>query len=305
MVITTDSLLIKQLEKLLNVILVFSIVTWQDERWNYFYFADSVTLIHIATEIIWSDELLKVLPSAASYLPVGEHFTRSRSTHIPPWTWRQPRRVSTGVKYGETPSAAETPDPIKAKLAAAKPNRSGPTPGWISSHNKSSVALLVWLPPIKTEAADVPNKDEPPPQVEDNADSNDSLEDDIPLAEIAKKLCGTFTTRQHVLAKKTEPCKYRCRMCKEQLPSCKALTVHHQTKHGVIYCDVCGKALKNPHALTKHMYQHKDKKHVCNKCGKSFPFMSQLTTHKLTHRKRPNQSLCTQIVVDVLKVKVT
>ena len=44
------------------------------------------------------------------------------------------------------------------------------------------------------------------------------------------------------------------------------------------------------HSLTKHMYQHKDKKHVCNKCRENFPFASQLTTHKLTHRKRPNQA---------------
>ena len=78
-------------------------------------------------------------------------------------------------------------------------------------------------------------------------------------------------------------------MCKEQLPSCRALMVYHQTKHGIIYCDVCGKAFNNPRLLTKHTYQHKDKKHVCNKCGEKFPLASQLTMHKLTHRKRPNQ----------------
>ena len=66
--------------------------------------------------------------------------------------------------------------------------------------------------------------------------------------------------------------------------------VHHQTKHGIIYCDVCGKAFNNPHLLTKHMYQHKDKKHVCNRWGENFPFASQLTMHKLTHRKRQNQA---------------
>ena len=79
--------------------------------------------------------------------------------------------------------------------------------------------------------------------------------------------------------------------CKEQLPSCRALTVHHQTKHGIIYCDVCCKAFNNPRSLTKHLYQHKqNKQHVCSKCKKDFPFASQLTTHKLTHRKKPNQA---------------
>ena len=79
-------------------------------------------------------------------------------------------------------------------------------------------------------------------------------------------------------------------MCKEQLPSCRALTVHHQTTHGIIYCDVCGKAFNNPRSLTKHLDQHKhNKQHVCSKCKEEFPFASQLTTHKLTHRKKPNQ----------------
>ena len=241
-------------------------------------------------EFILADGLFRVPATAASDLPVGEHFTHSRSTHTPHRTGRRPRRVSTGVKCGETLSADDTPAPIKPKPKppAAKPNRSGPTHNRISSWNKSSVALTMRLPPIKAEPADVPDKDETSP-VEDSVDPSDSQEDDIPLAEIVKKLCGTFTTKQHVFEKKVETRKYRCRMCKEQLPSCGALMVHHQTKHGIIYCDVCGKAFSNPRSLTKHMYQHKDKKHVCNKCRENFPFASQLTTHKLTHRKRPNQ----------------
>ena len=105
------------------------------------------------------------------------------------------------------------------------------------------------------------NEDDTTP-VEDSADQDDSQEDNIPLAEVVKKLRGTFTTKEHVLEKKVETRRYRCRMCKEQLPSCKALTVHHQAKHSIIYCKVCRKAFNNPRSLTKHMYQHKDKKHV-------------------------------------------
>ena len=79
-------------------------------------------------------------------------------------------------------------------------------------------------------------------------------------------------------------------MCKEQLPSCRALTVHHQTKHGILYCNICGKAFNNPRSLTKHLYQHKQyKQYVCSKCKEEFTFASQLTTHKLTHRTKPNQ----------------
>ena len=78
-------------------------------------------------------------------------------------------------------------------------------------------------------------------------------------------------------------------MCRDQFPSCNALTVHHQSKHGIIYCSVCNKAFNNPRSLTKHLYQHQTKPHQCSKCDERFRFNSQLTTHKLTHRKRPNQ----------------
>ena len=78
-------------------------------------------------------------------------------------------------------------------------------------------------------------------------------------------------------------------MCKKQLPSCHALTLHHQAKHGIIYCSVCNKAFNYPCSLTKHMYQHQDKRHTCTKCGERFMFASQLMTHKLVHRKKPNQ----------------
>ena len=240
-------------------------------------------------ETILTNYLYKVPPTTASDLPAGEHFTRSRSAHTPVRTGRKPRRVSTGVKYDEIAVDPRTSNKPKSNKPAAKPKRFGPSAGRISSRNKSSKAPVVRLPAIKVELPDVPDVDEASTVVDSN-DTNESQEDDIPLSELAKKLRGTFTTREHVLEKKVVTRKYRCRMCKEQLPSCRALTVHHQTKHGIIYCDVCGKAFNNPRSLTKHLYQHKkNKQHVCNKCNKDFPFASQLTTHKLTHRKKPNQ----------------
>ena len=105
------------------------------------------------------------------------------------------------------------------------------------------------LPPIKVEPPDVPDENKPP-TTGDSDDTNEAQEDDIPLSELAKKLHGTFTTKEHILEKKVETRKYRCRMCKEQLPSCRTLMVQHQTKHGIIYCDVCGKAFNNPRSLT-------------------------------------------------------
>ena len=243
----------------------------------------SCTVKLTCLETILTDYLYKVPPTTASDLPVGEHFTRSRIAYTPVRTSRKPRRVSTGVKYGEI--AGDTPKPSKPKsnTSAAKPSRSGPSASRISSRDKSSIAPLVRLPPTKTEPPDVLDTNEAP-TVGVNNDVDDSQEDDIPLSELAKKLRGTFTTKEHVLEKRVETRKYKCRMCKDQLPSCRALTTHHQTKHGIIYCDVCGKAFNNPRSLTKHLYQHKQNNlHVCNKCKKGFPFARQLNTQK------PNQ----------------
>ena len=58
MVISIDSVLIKQLGELLNVILAISIITWQDERRFEFYFADNVILTHIATSPFLKLEVL-------------------------------------------------------------------------------------------------------------------------------------------------------------------------------------------------------------------------------------------------------
>ena len=91
----------------------------------------SVKLTHLET--ILTDYLYKVPPTAASDLPVGEHFTRSRYVHTPIQTGRKPRRVSTGVNYGEIADDIPTSSKPKSNTSAAKPNRSGPTADRINS----------------------------------------------------------------------------------------------------------------------------------------------------------------------------
>ena len=81
-------------------------------------------------------------------------------------------------------------------------------------------------------------------------------------------------------------CKYKCRICLETVNSAHALTIHHQTNHGILYCADCTKAFNNPTSLERHCYQHKDLKYVCA-CGAKFPFKSQLQTHSIVHRKNP------------------
>ena len=78
----------------------------------------SVKLTHL--ESILTDYLYKVPPTAASDLPVDEHFTRSRHVHTSVQTGRKPHRVSTGVKYGEIASDTPTSNKPKPKPICCK-----------------------------------------------------------------------------------------------------------------------------------------------------------------------------------------
>ena len=231
-------------------------------------------------DLILRDELVKVIPSSARDLPVGERFTRSRSTKPTTRKGSLPRRASTGISYDEKPISPK-PKPVRP---SPKPSRAGPTLDRIVSRTKNSLVPLVRLPGVKADPRDVEDSDATI-VVEEEPLSNDSPEDDIPLVELKRRTRGVFKTTSHVLEKKTESRKYKCRMCPTKVESCRELTVHHQTQHGIIYCTVCRKAFNNPRTLTKHMYEHSVKKFVCKRCGSKFYFESQLKTHRLTHRK--------------------
>ena len=91
---------------------------------------------------------------------------------------------------------------------------------------------------------------------------------------------GSFAA--FTLKKSKRKCKYGCKMCTEVLDSAHLLTVHHQQHHGILYCDECNKAFKNPTSLVWHKYHHKELLFHCS-CGASFAFSSQLQTHSVVH----------------------
>ena len=135
-------------------------------------------------ETILTDYLYKVPLTTASELPVGEHFTRSRSAYTPVRTGRRPHRVSTGIKYEEPTCDTLSSTKPKSNTSTAKPNRSGPSTSRISSRNKSSTAPVMRLPPIKAEQSDVSDINEAT-TIMDSNDTTESQEDDIPLSELA------------------------------------------------------------------------------------------------------------------------
>ena len=76
----------------------------------------------------------------------------------------------------------------------------------------------------------------------------------------------------------------KCQMCEYTCTSVTALSNHHQNDHGILKCDVCGKAFSSKPSLDKHMYAHMNTMNfVCEECGQGFPFKSHLLQHKITH----------------------
>ena len=219
-------------------------------------------------------------PKDASDLPVGEHYTRSRATPKKKRTGRRPRKASTGIKY-ELSDEQEVPVP---KVTKPVPSRSGPSASRLRAQSSKTEEPMQRLPPVPSLTS--------PDEEEDDA---------VPLVVVQRKLRtvspkqkpkGVFQTKEHGIKKKeTKDRKYRCRLCDKSVLGARALTVHHQQKHGILYCEHCQKAFNNQRSLAKHMYTHKTLKFKCTKCGKAFPFKSQLTTHRISHRKPKHQCM--------------
>ena len=90
---------------------------------------------------------------------------------------------------------------------------------------------------------------------------------------------GKLAVQSYTLRKVKKEHKYKCRICQEVCDSAHLLTIHHQVKHGILYCTTVQKP-----SITRHHYQHKELKYVCT-CGARFAFESQLQTHLIVHRK--------------------
>ena len=225
--------------------------------------------------------LLDCPPRDASELPVGEHFTRSRSAIRKERTGRKPRRASTGVKYQDVDDTLDTP---VSKTEKPVPSRTGPSASRIRSQSSKTEDPLQRLPPVPSLAS--PDKEE---------------EDNLPLADIQRemksktpnqKTRGVFKTKEHGIKKKeVQDRKYRCKICGASVEGARALTKHHQKEHGIMYCDHCQKAFNNQRSLSKHLYTHKTLNYKCNKCNQAFPFKSQLKTHKISHRKATHKCM--------------
>ena len=220
---------------------------------------------------------LPTLQTNQDLIALGEHFTRSKLKTKKRQKNRRPRDASTNIDYYEdTPSSGDNKKP-KRKRINNKPPADGLSASRMGAQLASTGTPAVRLPPLETDKTTDPQ--------EDNsarvsiAPIKVSRPEDEP-----SRGKGTFATRSFTLKKTKRHRKYRCKLCIEVLDSAHLLTVHHQQKHGILYCDECNKAFNNPTSLVRHKYQHKELRFHCN-CGASFAFHSQLQTHSIAHRR--------------------
>ena len=238
-----------------------------------------VELVRIKpTPTVW----LPSLQTTSDLLALNEYFTRSRNKPKPKQKNRRPRHASTNINYAESEIQSDGDERRKqSKSRTFPPPADGPSQNRIASQDNLTVAPDVRLPPVETE--NLNDEDEPSPAELPSVTINTSN----PVQSKPKhkqKAKGTFATKSFILKKVKRKRNYGCKLCEVVLSSAHLLTVHHQEKHGILYCETCNKAFNNPTSLVRHKYQHRELRFHCN-CGVAFVFASQLQTHSMVHRR--------------------
>ena len=224
---------------------------------------------------------LPSLQTTSDLLALNEYFTRSRNKPKPKRKNRYPRHASTDINYAETGIQSDGEKRLKkSKSRTFSPPADGPSQSRIASQDNLTVAPDVRLPPVETGDKD---KHEPsPPELPSVTINTSNPVQTKPRHR--QRARGTFATKSFILKKIKRKRNYGCKLCEAVLSSAHLLTVHHQEKHGILYCETCNKAFNNPTSLVRHKYQHRELRFQCN-CGAAFAFASQLQTHSVVHRR--------------------
>lgn len=110
----------------------------------------------------------------------------------------------------------------------------------------------------------------------------------VRLCEICgKSVEGKQPMRRH-MAKEHSKTGFFCKTCKQQFNTLSELRKHvkHHKKpvDESVFCEICGKKLKNPNTLKIHLQIHSDDKpYKCDVCGACFKQEVTLKTHQRVH----------------------
>ena len=99
---------------------------------------------------------------------------------------------------------------------------------------------------------------------------------------------GSLKTKTYVLRKKPNTNRsFKCSECNVTKPTVDELNEHHCRQHNPQMCGICNGTFALASSLTRHMYEHEEKRYQCEHCDYSSHFASELETHKIVHRKTP------------------
>ena len=99
---------------------------------------------------------------------------------------------------------------------------------------------------------------------------------------------GSLKTKTYVLRKKPNTNRsFKCSECNVTKSTVHELNEHHRRRHNPQMCGICNRTFALASSLTRHMYEHEEKRYQCEHCDYSSHFASELETHKIVHRKTP------------------
>ena len=99
---------------------------------------------------------------------------------------------------------------------------------------------------------------------------------------------GLLKTKMYVLKKPEVKRSFKCSECNAVKSSIQKLNEHHQKMHNPQMCGICNRTFALASSLTRHMYEHEEKRFKCDSCDYSSHFASELEVHKIVHRKNPS-----------------
>ena len=99
---------------------------------------------------------------------------------------------------------------------------------------------------------------------------------------------GLLQTKTYVLKKPEVKRSFKCSECDVVKSSIQKLNEHHRKMHNPQMCGICNRTFALASSLTRHMYEHEDKRFKCDSCDYSSHFASELEVHKIVHRKNPS-----------------
>ena len=114
-------------------------------------------------------------------------------------------------------------------------------------------------------------------------------QDDVEQDPEKNPVKGVLDTKTYRLIKKLDSNRtFKCSFCNVVKSSIHNLNAHHRQRHQPQMCGICGRTFTLLVSLTRHMYDHNEKRYNCEKCEQSFHFESELESHKIVHKSNPS-----------------